>query len=250
MNELTDYWNKRPCNVRHGTAPVGTPLWSEEVSIRKYTVEPHIIQFADFARWKDKRVLEIGCGIGTDTLQFLGAGAEVVAVDASVESLRLAAARASQIDAPVQFILADAEEFLPTSGPFDLIYSFGVLHHTPHPEKVLQRAHDALVDVGELRIMLYAKWSWKHLFTRQQPEAQAGCPYVKWYSKREARKLVEDCGFHVRSIEKTHIFPWRIKDYIEHRYKKAFPWNVMPKKLFDWLETILGHHLLIQAVKQ
>jgi SAM-dependent methyltransferase len=244
MNELTDYWNKRPCNVRHGTAPVGTPLWSEEVSIRKYTVEPHIISFADFSHWTGKRVLEIGCGIGTDTLQFLGAGAEVVAVDASVESLRLAAARASQIDAPVKFILADAEEFLP-AGPFDLIYSFGVLHHTPHPEKVLCLAHRELADDGELRIMLYAKWSWKNLMGAQ-PEAQAGCPLVKWYSASEAKRLLESCGFQVVSIKKTHIFPWRIEEYVQHQWKKAFPWNLVTHR---WFEPFLGHHLLLVARK-
>src|ERR1700739_509502 len=95
-----------------------------------------------------------------------------------------------RIDAPrmgVLFHCRNAEEFLP-DGPFDLIWSFGVLHHTPHPEKVLRLAHERLKLDGDLRIMLYAKYSWKNLFTGQQPEAQAGCPLVRWYSMQGAKR--------------------------------------------------------------
>jgi hypothetical protein len=102
-----------------------------------------------------------------------------------------------------------------------------------------------LAQGGELRIMLYGKYSLKH-FLGTQPEAQSGCPLVKWYSKRQARKLVESAGFRVVSIEKTHIFPYRIKDYIQGRYVIDWPWTWIPKEA---LEPYLGHHLLIRAVK-
>lgn len=244
IEALTSYWDARPCNVHHGTAEIGSPLWSQQVSVRKYFVEPHIIQFADFWKWQGKRVLEIGCGIGTDTLLFVKSGVEHIdAVDMSNRSVDLAETRFCKDD-PVYFWRCDAEGGLP-GGPYDLIYSFGVLHHTPHPETILKNAHQFLKADGELRIMLYAKWSWKHLMGHQ-PEAQAGCPLVRWYSESAAKRLVESCGFRVTSIQKTHIFPWRIADYIEHRYVKAFPWNIVPHR---WLEPFLGHHLLIKAVK-
>lgn len=239
MNEITSYWDRVPCGSRHA-----------DPTEQRYFTQPHIPAFADFPRWKDKRVLDIGCGIGTDTLEFVRAGVRSIdAVDISSQSLGIAARRSHQLsrDTGVRpcawFSPANAEEFLPR-GPFDLIYSFGVLHHTPHPEKVLRLAHERLLPDGELRIMLYATWSWKHLFTRQQPEAQAGCPLVRWYSMRAGRRLVESCGFEVVSIEKRHIFPWRIPDYMEHRYVRAFPWNIVPEYL---LEHYLGHHLLIKA---
>ena len=60
----------------------------------KYFVEPHILSFAQFDRWADKRVLEIGCGIGTDTINFARAGYRVTAVDPSERSLDLARRRA------------------------------------------------------------------------------------------------------------------------------------------------------------
>jgi SAM-dependent methyltransferase len=243
------YWDRRPCNIGHGSAEVGSSLWSIQIGQRKYLVEPHILDFALFRCWQGKEVLEIGCGLGTDTIEFAKAGANVQAVESSARTIELALVRVGIAECyGVKIWLSDAEYWQPP-GPFDLIYSFGVLHHTPHPEKILRLAHERLKDTGELRIMLYAKWSWKHLFTRQQPEAQAGCPLVRWYSMKAARHLVESCGFKVVSIEKTHIFPWRISDYIEHRYVKAFPWNFISRRLFRSLESKLGHHLLIVAVK-
>jgi SAM-dependent methyltransferase len=139
MNEISEYWDRRPCNVGHGISPVGTEEWSTEVAIRKYFVEPHIVWFADFARWKDKKVLEIGCGIGTDTREFIRHGVgHIDAMDISSGSLNLAAKRSWQVlnkrqlnlpdklawDNPVAtFHLANAEDFQPL-GPFNLIYSF------------------------------------------------------------------------------------------------------------------------------
>src|SRR5947209_4527242 len=89
VTRVHDYWNDRPCNIRHSTAEVGTRQYFDEVEARKYFVEPHIPRLADFGRWKGKKVLEIGCGIGTDTVQFARAGALVTSVDLSEASLEL-----------------------------------------------------------------------------------------------------------------------------------------------------------------
>lgn len=241
--EIGEYWDARPCNVKHGTAPIGTSKWSEQVTRRKYFVEPHIPDFAQFDRWRDRNVLEIGCGIGTDTLEFARAGAYIYAIDLSNESIKLAKARLAD-KANAEFFCQDAEEWLPP-GPFDLVYSFGVLHHTPNPKRVLINAYNQLKPGGELRIMLYSKFSWKRMIC-QQPEAQANCPLVKTYMKWQVRRLLQDCGYEVLSIRKAHIFPWRVKEYIGYNYVKAFPWNVVPH---SWFEPFLGWHLLITARK-
>ena len=70
ITSVQRYWDRRPCNIRHSKTPVGSREYFNEVEARKYMVEPHIPGFADFPRWKGKKVLEIGCGIGTDAVNF------------------------------------------------------------------------------------------------------------------------------------------------------------------------------------
>ena len=140
---VKEYWDQRPCNIRHSTQPIGTKEYFDEVEARKYLVEPHIPGFAEFEKWRGKKVLEIGCGIGTDTVNFARHGARVTSVDLSEKSLQLAQQRIGVygLQEEVQFYCGNAEElslFVPVE-PYDLIYSFGVIHHTPHPEAVLEQ---------------------------------------------------------------------------------------------------------------
>jgi hypothetical protein len=67
---VQQYWDRRPCNIRHSQAPIGTRRYFDEVEARKYFVEYHIPGFAKFERRRGKKVLEIGCGIGPDTINF------------------------------------------------------------------------------------------------------------------------------------------------------------------------------------
>lgn len=112
IEKVKEYWDKRPCNIRHSLAPVGTRQYFDEVEARKYFVEPHIPLFAEFEKWRGKKVLEIGCGIGTDTINFARAGATVTAVELSERSLELAKRRAEVygLANKIKFYLGNAEE--------------------------------------------------------------------------------------------------------------------------------------------
>lgn len=246
------YWDARPCNVRHSTKVMGSREYFDEVEKRKYLVEPHIPGFAQFERWKGKRVLEVGCGIGTDTINFARAGAQVTAVDLSVESLRLARQRAEvfSLSDRITFVQANAEE-LTSAVPvehYDLVYSFGVIHHTPRPDSVIDCIRQYLGRESEFRIMMYAKNSWKRIMIDahfDQPEAQTGCPIAFTYTHDELRELLS--GFEVTSMTQDHIFPFVIEKYIKYEYELQ-PWfSAMPQSMFRALERELGWHLLAVA---
>jgi 2-polyprenyl-3-methyl-5-hydroxy-6-metoxy-1,4-benzoquinol methylase len=85
--QARDYWNIRPCNIRHSPHAIGMREFFNELEASKYSVEPHIPAFAEFPRRAGKCVLETGRGIGTGTINFARAGAWVTAVDLSEKPL-------------------------------------------------------------------------------------------------------------------------------------------------------------------
>jgi SAM-dependent methyltransferase len=252
VDTVQAYWDARPCNIRHSPKPVGTKEYFDEVERRKYFVEPHIPEFAQFERWCGKKVLEVGCGIGTDTINFARAGAQVTAVDLSERSLAVARQRAQVFGLTdrVRFFQVNAEELtnvVPADG-YDLVYSFGVIHHTPRPARVIDCIRRLLGPDSELRMMVYAKNSWKQIMIDagfDQPEAQSGCPIAFTYTHEEVCELLK--GFEVTSIRQEHIFPFVIEKYLKYEYE-VVPWfAAIPREMFRALEKALGWHLLVTA---
>ncbi len=250
LDDVREYWNRRPCNIRHSLKEVGSRDYFDEVEQRKYFVEPHIPGFADFARWQGRKVLEIGCGIGTDAINFARAGADYSAVELSATSLDLARKRFETYGLQGRLIEGNAESLAPLfpGERFDLIYSFGVIHHTPDPKAAIREILKIIHPNGELRLMLYARNSWKAFMIEEgldQPEAQSGCPIAFTYSEEDVRKLLD--GFDIVELRQAHIFPYVVESYVKYEYEVQ-PWfKAMPPAMFQALERHLGWHMLITA---
>lgn len=248
---VRSYWDNRPCNIRHSNKQVGTKEYFDEVEARKYFVEPHITGFAQFERWKNKKVLEIGCGIGTDSINFARGGqADLTVTELSPKSLEICKMRFEVYGLKARFYEGNAEElsnFVPVEH-YDLIYSFGVIHHTPHPERVISEVKKYMGPDSEFRLMLYAKNSWKTFMIEagfDQPEAQSECPIAYTFSHDEIKELLKD--YRILSIEQEHIFPYVIEKYKNYEYVKQ-PWfESMSPEMFRVLEKRLGWHTLIVA---
>jgi ubiquinone/menaquinone biosynthesis C-methylase UbiE len=198
------YWDNEPCGTGGIKFPEGSPEYFEDIEQYRYTVEPLIHSFAQFTRWRGKRILEVGCGCGTDLLQFARAGAEVHAIDLSPHSAALAKQRLNLYGLKGEIQEADAEHLPFPDGYFDLVYSWGVLHHTPDTAAAVKEVHRVLKPGGQIRVMLYNRYSWIGLKMYLRHGLLSGRPFIslskiianyeesqgkKAYTVGEARKL-------------------------------------------------------------
>lgn len=248
--DVRAYWDRRPCNIRHSTSEIGTREYFNDVEKRKYFVESHIPTFAEFGMWKNQKVLEIGCGIGTDAVNFARAGADYTGVELSAQSLALTRKRFEVFGLKGTFYEGSAEvlDSIVPKGTYDLVYSFGVIHHTPNPRKVVDMVKKYMGEGSEFRLMLYAENSWKSIMIKSgldQPEAQSGCPIAFTFTQDEIRNLLRD--FDILEMHQDHIFPYVIEKYVQYEYE-AQPWfKAMPSQMFKALEKALGWHTLVKC---
>lgn len=267
IRQVRHCWDARPCNIRHSLKPVGSEEYFNEVKSRKYRVEPHIPAFAEFARWRGKRVLEIACGVGTDTMKFARHGAEVTSIDLPEASLEVTRKRARVygLEDRIRVCRANAEElkgFVPVE-PYDFVYAFGALHDMPQPDRALDKIRRYLPPGGALKIIV-CRWSWKVLsilltYGRRRfwrldeliaahSEAQTGCPVTYTYTRRQVRRWLARHGFRVEALRVMHDFPYRIRDYVQCRYTKASYFRWLPRRVFEAPERVLGWHLYVTAI--
>jgi 2-polyprenyl-3-methyl-5-hydroxy-6-metoxy-1,4-benzoquinol methylase len=255
IEDVYQFWNSRPCNIKHSNKELCSKEYFEEVTKRKYLVEPHIIDFADFQKYSGKRVLEVGCGIGTAAQSFIENGAIYYGCDLTDVSVEIAKKRLElfQLDGTVFTAnIEKVEDLMPVANiQFDLIYSFGVLHHTPDTEKAIHNIWNMLKPGGEFKLMMYAKNSLKYFEITDgldQYEAQNGVPIAKVYTHDDIYDLLRD--FENIQIKQTHIFPYKIEEYKNYVYEKKDYFKCMPDDLFQCLEKNLGWHLCITCQKR
>jgi ubiquinone/menaquinone biosynthesis C-methylase UbiE len=156
------FWQANPCGVKFADAPPGTRKFYELIEAHRYTKEWHIPIAADFASARGLKVLEIGCGLGTDGAQFAEAGADYTGVDLTEAAVELARKRFELFNLPGSFQTADAENLEFADETFDLVYSHGVLHHTPETQKSIDEIHRVLRPGGRAVVMLYHRDSYNY----------------------------------------------------------------------------------------
>jgi len=156
------FWQEHPCGTKFSDAPPGTRLFFERVAAHRYATEWHIPEAADFAGANGKRVLEIGCGLGTDGAQFARAGADYTGVDLTEAAIDLARRNFEFQQLPGTFRTADAEKLDFPDQSFDLVYSHGVLHHTPDTAQGVREVHRVLRPGGRAIVMLYHRDSYNY----------------------------------------------------------------------------------------
>ncbi|MBE1299344.1 MAG: methyltransferase domain-containing protein [Alteromonadaceae bacterium] len=187
------------------------------------------------------KVLEIGCGIGLDSLQIAKIGHTLTAIDLTDVAVETARKRFDDLGMNATFKVGDAMALEFDDNTFDCVYSFGVLHHAPDTEKGINEAFRVLKPGGEARIMLYNRHSLNELVHRITgipfEERDELCPVVRRYTVNEVMQLFNN--FSSVQINRDFLFG--------EGYGVLF--KFIPRWLYDTLSRYLGWHLMIIAKK-
>ncbi len=197
--DVKEFWEREACGERYG---------AEQDRLR-YEVEPEIVTFADFQSAAGKRVLEIGVGMGADFVRWVRAGAVATGIDLTERAVTLTRHRLEQEGLKADVRVADAEALPFADGQFDIVYSWGVLHHTPNPEQALNEAQRVLAPGGELRVMLYNRHSWVALAAWTRFCLLTGRPFSAF---QEAVAKIESPGTQAFTAAEVRSLLFRLED--------------------------------------
>jgi len=201
--EVHDFWDQASCGEQLYLSGDGQDAYRKQSRIR-YELEPYILEFAAFDAAKGQEVLEIGVGLGADHQCFAEQGAHLHGIDLTVRAVEHTRRRLSSLELQSDLRVGDAEN-LPFDGDtFDLVYSWGVLHHSPDTPQAIREVYRVLKTGGVARIMMYHRWSFvglmlwiRYALLRLKPFTPLSAIYANYlespgtkaYSVAEARRL-------------------------------------------------------------
>jgi SAM-dependent methyltransferase len=219
---VQNYWNNQPCGTEFSQRDKGSKQFFEEVENFRYSAELEVFSFAQFTRFHGKRVLEVGIGIGTDFLQWVRAGAKAHGVDLTPEAVKYTSQRLDLYKLKAAGLtVADAEHLPFHDNSFDLVYSWGVIHHSPDPLKGFQEIVRVCRPSGICKVMvcnrqsLCALYVWiKTALLKGRPwKSLSWCisqsvesPETKAFTRREMRLLLESLGVKNPQINSVVTF--------------------------------------------
>jgi ubiquinone/menaquinone biosynthesis C-methylase UbiE len=157
-----DFWQANPCGTKFAQGEIGTRDFFDAVERHRYQTESHIREVIGFDRWRGRDVLEVGCGLGTDAINFARAGARYTGIDLTEASIELVRRRFMIEGLNANLKVADAENLPFADESFDLAYSHGVLHHTPDTRRAIDELRRVLKPGGTAMVMLYHKNSYNY----------------------------------------------------------------------------------------
>lgn len=157
-SQVYEFWNRASCGEELYLSHPDRAGYEAQAQAR-YELEPYIPEFARFEETQGLRVLEIGVGLGADHQRFAAAGADLYGIDLTERAVEHTRRRLGAFGLVSKLAVGDAEALDLRDEEFDLVYSWGVLHHTPDTLRAISEVWRVLKPAGVARIMLYHKWS-------------------------------------------------------------------------------------------
>jgi len=247
--EIGRYWNHRLHDLAIVTQPIGSPGFFAELDAYRYDKLRYLPQQIDFEAYRGKRLLEVGCGVGTDLVRFARAGAIVTGIDLAPAAIDLARRNFGQCDLAADLQVMDGEAMSFADGSFDVVYAHGVLQYTGDACRMAAEINRVLAPGGTAIVMLYNRYSWLNALSKlMKVELEhADAPILKKYSMGEMKALL-------RAFTKVRIVPERfpVESRLHHGWKGALynklfvpAFNALPR---GWVRRT-GWHLLAFATK-
>jgi SAM-dependent methyltransferase len=242
--DVREYWNRHIHDLDITTHPVGTPGFFADLDQYHFEKLHHLLRLVDFDAYRGKRVLDVGCGAGTDLARFARGGASVVGVDLSASAIALARQNFAQQGLDGAFHEADGERLPFDADSFDLVFAHGVVQYTPGGRQLVEECRRVLKPGAEAVFQVYNRVSWLNALSKlmKVPLEHEDAPVLRKYSAAEFRELLH--GFsQVRIVEER--FP--VKSRL-HKGWKGLLFNTFFVGTFNALPRSLvkrfGWHLL------
>jgi SAM-dependent methyltransferase len=193
-----EQWSQDPCGAEYDREhELGTREFFESVEKHRYErYAPWMRRVMGFEEFRGARLLEIGCGMGTDLLQFARGGACCTGIDLTPRHVEITRHRFALYGAPGTFMLADGEQLPFASGSFDVVYSNGVLHHTPDTAGAIREVHRVLTPGGTAKVMLYHRHSLNYWFEIILRRGVVGGEFLRGRSAEEIMSRVIEFSDH------------------------------------------------------
>jgi len=243
--EIERYWNARIHDLEMTKQPVGSRAFFQDLEAYRFDKLHYLPRLVDFNGFKNREVLEVGCGIGTDLVRFARGGAIVTGVDLSTTAIDLARKNFDWNGVRAKDLrTADGEALPYPDASFDIVYGHGVLQYTADAARVVQECHRVLRPGGEAIFMVYNRISWLNAMSKLTKVAleHEDAPVLKKYSIAEFRELLRVFA-HVQIVPER--FP--VKSRLHHGWKGVLfntlfvgGFNALPQA---WVRP-LGWHLM------
>jgi SAM-dependent methyltransferase len=244
IDEVRAYWERHIHDLEITRHPVGSRGFFADLDQYHFEKLHHLLRLVDFDGYRDKTVLELGCGAAIDLARFAKGGAVVTGVDVAKSAIDLAKANFEQQGLRGEFSIANGEDLPLPDNSFDLVYAHGVVQYTPNPRRLVEECRRVLKPGGLAIFQVYNRISWLNALSKLMKVdlEHEDAPVLLKFSISEFRKLL--AGFpQVRIVPER--FP--VKSRLHGGWKGA-AYNSVFVGTFNRLPRALtgrfGWHLL------
>jgi ubiquinone/menaquinone biosynthesis C-methylase UbiE len=193
MNErVRAYWNTHIHDLEISTYAPGTAGFFADLDQYHFEKLHHLLDLIHFDEWKDKDVLDVGCGAGVEVVRFARAGARTTGVDIAESAITLARQNLEQQGLQARLEVADGEQLPFPDASFDFVFAHGVVQYTGNDRGMVAEIHRVLRPGGLAVFQAYNRNSWLNLLSKvmKTPLEHEDAPVLKRYSDTEFRRLV------------------------------------------------------------